>query len=150
MKKLTIVSTLALMLALPYASSAAMTLKDVHQLVNSLGGPQVLGASTTAGIPEKAPVLSDENIIKSLNYVKGSPMIIDGKLKKGSTGSQVEMLQFFLRGVGYPVPATGKFGPITEKYVKELQSDYGLKSDGVVGKATQNKIAEEVTAVINK
>lgn len=156
MKKLTFI--LALAVLMPFSSSAAMTLDDVLQLkINlekeSVKSPKVLGASTVTGTPNNTVSLPDgapEKLIKGLKYVKGSNKIIDQKLKKGSKGDQVKMLQVFLSSVGYNVPATGTFGPATEKAVKELQGDYLLKADGVVGKGTQDKIAEEVETVVNK
>ena len=156
MKKLTFI--LALAVLIPFSSSAAMTLDDVLQLKGnfekeSVKSPKVLGASTITGTP--APVVSlpdgaPEKLIKGLKYVKGSNKIIDQKLKKGSKGDQVKMLQVFLGAVGHNVPVTGTFGSKTEKAVKEPPGDYHLKADGVVGKTTQDKIAEEVGTVVNK
>lgn len=154
MKKLTFI--LALAVLIPFSSSAAMTLEDVLQLKanfekESVQSPKVLGASTITGTPASTVSLPDGapvKLIKGLKYVKGSNKIVDQKLKKGSKGDQVKMLQVFLGAVGHNVPATGTFGPMTEKAVKELQGDYLLKADGVVGKATQDKIAEEVETVV--
>jgi hypothetical protein len=52
-------------------------------------------------------------------------------LRKGNTGPDVEELQRRLR-----VEATGSFGPVTERFVKELQKDHGLVVDGIVGPDT--------------
>lgn len=156
MKKLSFI--LALAVLIPFSSSAAMTIDDVIQLKSNLEkesvkSPKVLGASTITGIPVATKQLPDgapEKLIKGLTFVKGSNRIVDHKLKKGSKGDQVKTLQVFLNAVGYDVPPTGKFGPATEKAVKELQGDYLLKADGVVGKSTQDKIAEEVEKSVTK
>jgi hypothetical protein len=60
-------------------------------------------------------------------------------LKDGSAGNGVKKVQ---RGLNEKFPAyadlkvDGKFGPATEKSVKEFQRRSGLKADGVVGKKT--------------
>ncbi len=58
-------------------------------------------------------------------------------LKKGSKGEAVEMLQNALIGRGYdPGGADGVFGSKTVTAVKQLQKEYGLVADGIVGQKT--------------
>lgn len=52
-------------------------------------------------------------------------------LKKGSKGSNVKILQEFLK-----ITTDGDFGPGTEKAVKTWQTNNGLLSDGIVGPKT--------------
>lgn len=56
-------------------------------------------------------------------------------LKRGSTGVYVRKVQRKLK-----VTADGIFGPITEKAVRKFQVKNGLVVDGIVGKATWNKL----------
>jgi putative chitinase len=56
-------------------------------------------------------------------------------LKNGSSGPEVKLLQEKL-GVG----ADGKFGPGTEKALKEWQTKNGLAADGIAGPATLAKL----------
>jgi N-acetylmuramoyl-L-alanine amidase len=56
-------------------------------------------------------------------------------LRKGSRGESVKKVQQKLK-----VTSDGIFGPITERAVKNFQKKNGLVVDGIVGKATWNKL----------
>ena len=67
------------------------------------------------------------------------------QLKKGATGNAVKNAQTLLIAKGYPCGgkvtagrenADGDFGPITERSVKNFQTQARLTADGVVGAAT--------------
>lgn len=59
------------------------------------------------------------------------------KLKKGSKGNEVEVLQTRLRELGfYGGNIDGDFGSITERGVLLFQKAQGLKEDGIVGPQT--------------
>lgn len=59
-----------------------------------------------------------------------------GKLiRKGSEGKDVERIQRAVK-----VKVDGRFGPATEKAVREYQARHGLAVDGIVGKNTWNKM----------
>ena len=60
-------------------------------------------------------------------------------LRKGEEGQEVERLQKTLS-----ISADGKFGPKTEKTVKEYQRQNGLSVDGVVGPQTLKHMGNEV------
>ncbi len=61
----------------------------------------------------------------------------DPKLKLNSHGSEVANAQMRLKAAGYLLGnADGIFGPVTEKAVKAMQKDYGLKVDGIIGRRT--------------
>lgn len=58
-------------------------------------------------------------------------------LKKESEGDDVKALQMDLIKLGYlSSNATGYFGELTEKAVRELQRDYGYAVDGIAGELT--------------
>lgn len=61
-------------------------------------------------------------------------------LKKGSEGGEVKELQVKLTKLGYEVDADGKFGPLTEWAVKNLQAMFGYDIDGIVGQGTDKLI----------
>lgn len=64
-------------------------------------------------------------------------------LKKGSSGIQVKYLQNFLNWYDdYELIRDGKFGPLTEKAVKNFQNKEGLKVDGIFGPASRKKASE--------
>lgn len=58
-------------------------------------------------------------------------------LRRGSEGSDVEVLQNALKLLGYDLgEADGKFGKRTQESVQRFQEDYGLQADGVAGPST--------------
>ena len=61
-------------------------------------------------------------------------------VKKGSTGSDVRILQEKLVMLGYALECDGDFGSQTEKAVKGFQTLNGLEVDGVVGPATWTRL----------
>jgi len=60
-------------------------------------------------------------------------------LRKGDKGQEVKRLQSSLK-----IGADGKFGPKTEKAVKEYQKDNSLSIDGIVGSQTLCSLGTEV------
>ncbi len=75
-------------------------------------------------------------------------------LKEGSKGLDVETIQTYLNRIrkNYPaIPAVtdekGVFGSSTKDAVRKFQSIFNLASDGIVGKATWNKISSLYAAV---
>lgn len=62
-------------------------------------------------------------------------------LKEGSAGSEVTFVQDFMKKLGYfETETTGYYGPVTANAIREFQSDFGLKADGIVGVETANMI----------
>jgi murein DD-endopeptidase MepM/ murein hydrolase activator NlpD len=75
-----------------------------------------------------------KSIIKVYGETSVKPPLVS-VLKVGSTGDAVRYLQSALG-----LRSDGKFGPLTEKAVREFQKKNGLKVDGIVGKATYGKV----------
>ncbi len=69
-----------------------------------------------------------------------SPMSAAAALRKGSSGSDVKVVQETLKELGYFTypKLTGYYGSITVNAVKKFQKDNGLDPDGVVGKQTKS------------
>jgi|SRR5579884_1766217 len=65
-------------------------------------------------------------------------------LRYGDSGNDVKTLQSWLTEVGYPVPQTGYFGPITLAAVKSFQRAHHLTVDGVVGPITAGALLKAV------
>lgn len=129
----------------------AMTVGDVlqqHAIYKT--SPNVLGASTTTGVP--AGSLSGEQstvILQGLKYAKKSNEIVSSTLKSGMTGSEeVKTLQLFLIAKGYlSADPTGYYGAKTKVAVKKFQAENGIVSDGsIVGPATRTAIAKWVAS----
>ncbi|TNV78854.1 hypothetical protein FGO68_gene10721 [Halteria grandinella] len=57
-------------------------------------------------------------------------------LKKGSSGESVRELQEKLVQNGAKIQIYGKYGPATERAVRDYQATYGLQCDGIAGRNT--------------
>jgi peptidoglycan hydrolase-like protein with peptidoglycan-binding domain len=75
-------------------------------------------------------------------------------LQQGSTGPNVVVIQTALNRISQNYPAIPKipavdgiFGPRTEAAVRAMQSIFGLKVDGIVGRATWYELVRLYTAV---
>ncbi len=68
-------------------------------------------------------------------------------LKRGASGTDVELLQRLLCKKSYHVGADGIFGNDTEVAVRKFQKDYGLVSDGIVGQRTWDMLQSDSAAV---
>ncbi len=77
-------------------------------------------------------------------------------LRQGSSGMEVRLVQYWLQLAAScysALPALqvdGSFGPATERAVTAFQARFGLTADGVVGRATWNKLNEVALAVTNE
>lgn len=77
-------------------------------------------------------------------------------LRRGSRGSDVRLVQFWLRmaAENYSelsgVTVDGSYGASTASAVSAFQQYFGLAADGVVGRATWNKLKEVALAVANE
>ncbi|WP_342377995.1 peptidoglycan-binding protein [Myxococcus stipitatus] len=64
-----------------------------------------------------------------------------GTQRRGATNDTVRGLQDRLRSAGFnPGTTDGKFGPATQRAVRDFQRAMGLKVDGVVGQRTFNAL----------
>ena len=82
------------------------------------------------------------------------PSYPDPPLRKGSTGEYIFALQNWINRIAraYPLiptiwPETGVFDESTEESVKAFQSIFNLTPDGIVGKATWNKLLVLYTGI---
>lgn len=61
-------------------------------------------------------------------------------LKTGDAGGTVKLVQQKLNADGERLSADGKYGAKTDEAVRRFQTRSGLKADGIVGKATWEKL----------
>ena len=77
-------------------------------------------------------------------------------LRRGSTGMEVRLVQFWLRLAAdnysglTTVTVDGSYGPATVSAVTAFQNEFALAADGVTGRSTWNKLKEVALAVANK
>lgn len=64
-------------------------------------------------------------------------------LKLNARNDAVKMLQELLNEVGYNIPATGYFGTMTDRAVRDFQSKNGLVVDGIVYTKTWTALINE-------
>ena len=89
----------------------------------------------------RVQLVTTNNIAAIPSSYPGSP------LRRGSTGTNVRILQKQLSRIAKDYPSfgkpavTGTFDEVTENSVKKFQKQFGLTADGIVGKATWYKIS---------
>ena len=89
----------------------------------------------------RVQLVTTNNIAAIPSSYPGSP------LRRGSTGTNVRILQKQLSRIAKDYPSfgkpavTGTFDEATENSVKKFQKQFGLTADGIVGKATWYKIS---------
>ena len=89
----------------------------------------------------RVQLVTTDNIASIPSSYPGSP------LRRGSTGTNVRILQKQLSRIAKDYPSfgkpavTGTFDEATESSVKKFQKQFSLTADGVVGKATWNKVS---------
>jgi peptidoglycan hydrolase-like protein with peptidoglycan-binding domain len=71
-------------------------------------------------------------------------------LRYGLVGQDVKTLQTWLTEVGYTVPETGRFGPITRRMVKAFQRAHGLQASGIAGIKTVTALGLAVAGAARK
>lgn len=70
-------------------------------------------------------------------------------IKKGSRGTDVKSIQYFLNGAGYSAGAAdGIFGNRSVAATKSYQSDNGLTADGIIGNTTLGKMLSDGLALM--
>jgi peptidoglycan hydrolase-like protein with peptidoglycan-binding domain len=95
------------------------------------GGAGLVGTTTPKGIVK----------------VSADAHVFTRTLRKGQHGADVTILQSWLTDVGYGVPQTGYFGPMTKSAVRRFQLTYSLlPASGAVGRRT----AATLQAVVQK
>ena len=89
----------------------------------------------------RVELVTTNNIAAIPSSYPGSP------LRRGSTGTNVRILQKQLSRIAKDYPSFGKptvngtFDEATENSVKKFQKQFSLTADGIVGRATWNKIS---------
>jgi peptidoglycan hydrolase-like protein with peptidoglycan-binding domain len=77
--------------------------------------------------------LTADGIIGPKTWARLDPPTV----QQGSSGQAVKLAQRLLTDYGYePGPVDGVFGTKTKNAVKQLQKDFGLTVDGIVGPKT--------------
>ena len=94
---------------------------------------------------------------RSIQSDNGTPNAYPGTaLRQGSSGQNVRLVQFWLKiaRTVYTslnnVTVDGSFGSATAAAVRRFQTYFGLTSDGVVGRATWNKLYEVYNDIANR
>jgi peptidoglycan DL-endopeptidase CwlO len=65
-------------------------------------------------------------------------------LKHGSEGTDVRYLQRRLNALGFAIAHDGVYGPGTEDAVRKLQKAHGYDVDGIVGRATDHLLNQQI------
>ena len=101
-------------------------------LLASAVGPGAAAATSTGG-GALVPPTGQHGIV----FNPTSAAVFTRTLRRNDRGADVKTLQTWLTDVGYPVPTTGFFGPITKSAVKRFQRAHRLRpASGTVGRRT--------------
>jgi peptidoglycan hydrolase-like protein with peptidoglycan-binding domain len=91
-------------------------------------------------VPEHSP--------RGIQPAHSSASVFTRTLRRGETGVDVKTLQTWLTDVGFSVPSTGYFGPMTQGAVRSFQSANGLEPvSGTVGRVTAATLLAQVTKI---
>lgn len=102
---------------------------------------------TNTPVPDLSNYLVDEN--EDGVRVADEPIEFTKKLKNGSSGKLVKQMQERLAELGYyEGPLSGNFQKYTTRAVKNVQTQNGLPSTGVVDETTWNLIFNDVHIVL--
>jgi hypothetical protein len=125
---------------------------DVPSVIDNQNLPitPVVPVEPTVPVEPVTPVMPVTKDTTTEEETETKPVIVPSEkpaivatLKKGSKGNEVKILQNFLIENNYlQGSADGAFGSKTEAAVKAFQSEYQLKSDGIVGGETRKTINE--------
>lgn len=76
---------------------------------------------------------------------------VNMNLKKGDSGDEVKQLQKLLNELNDAgLDIDGKYGPLTKQAVKDFQTKYKIKVDGIVGPETSGKLTEVANKKLSK
>jgi general secretion pathway protein A len=100
------------------------TFKPFYQLENRQSG---LGLSMDTVVPEDFVSQKQNSKNDDLAFFLGDPW------EKGMTAPEIMWVQKTLNSAGYPVKITGTYSKETVEAIKQLQKDFGLDVDGIIG-----------------
>ena len=120
----------------PLTKEAVIAFQVAHQLTpDGIMGPRSFEALKN---PIPAATASPPRSEQETSQPVGS-----FTLKEGANGNEVSELQNRLKATGhFDHRVTGHFGPITKQAVQAFQRQWNLVSDGIVTRATWDKIVE--------
>lgn len=115
------------------------TISEKILLYNKSGGSVIPGLVTRR---QKEKALFDAPIAQEQMKIKEDPIKIPSRLlKRRCSGNDVYLLQILLNKLfNKHLDVDGKFGPITEKAVKDIQHLYNIDVDGIYGPITKSVI----------
>ena len=147
------------------------TLAQYDSAIHSVTVDGVFGSSTAAAVRafQRKYGLTVDGVVgqstwaelydqfRSIQSDNGTPNAYPGTaLRQGDSGQNVRLVQFWLKiaRTVYSslsnVTVDGVFGSATAAAVRRFQSYFGLTSDGVVGRATWNKLYEVYNDIANR
>lgn len=88
--------------------------------------------------------IADRGTIKKINEILNSPY------QNGKTGPHVRQLKLDLKRLGFgkfPSNPSENYGDVTERVVKEFQSAYNLKINGIFDSVSMNTLKRELNAL---
>jgi murein DD-endopeptidase MepM/ murein hydrolase activator NlpD len=109
---------------------------------DSTGGTLSTGGASSGQPPAAAP--SDAGTPSTL--AEAARRLGQRRLKRGTRGDEVRVLQLWLSDLGYRVATAGAYNRATALAVRRFQSDHGLTADGVAGRTTVKALRDARSA----
>lgn len=107
----------------------------------------LLPVSSALGASGGASLVSPKGSRGIVTRDRSAP-VFSRTLRRGQHGADVKTLQTWLGDVGYGVPVTGFFGPLTQRAVRRFQRSHGLRPvSGSVGRRTAARLLTVVRKV---
>lgn len=111
-----------------------------------LGGPGIFGPATQAALQSSVYDAAKRDELRAALRAR-PPSVPAVNLSFGVTSSSVATLQSRLTAVGFSVPATGYFGPMTRDALLRFQNARGVPgADGSYGPMTRMALAARIAA----
>jgi peptidoglycan hydrolase-like protein with peptidoglycan-binding domain len=105
----------------------------------------LMGSAATAAASTGGGGLIPAKSVRGIVTAHSSTTIFGRTLRKGQSGADIKTLQTWLTDVGFSLPNTGYFGPMTQQAVKGFQRAHGLQpASGAVGRKTAGTLLAAV------
>lgn len=121
MRRIAAVSAAAVLVAMAGGSVA-------H--ADGTGGTAPTGGAQSGQPPASTP----SGVTMPSTLAEAARRLGQNRLKRGTRGDEVRVLQLWLSDLGYRVAAAGAYDRATAVAVRRFQSDHGLAADGVAGR----------------
>ena len=139
-----------------YFDAATQAAVRKFQSIFNLDVDGIVGKSTWYKIKQIYNAVKRVSELYSEGITKSEvERIFSTVLKRGDRGNDVRSVQYYLAFIGFfnnrlpEIAVDGVFGAATENAVKAFQREYGLTTDGIVGRNTWYRLQDVYNSTLN-